>query len=229
MLYLIKHFEFAEKTALSCIELLTKGTSIWYFALEYYIILLFHSKQFQKSYQIFLEAIHHPRFKYQYKNISEQWKIFEAFIYYLILKQEIQIGGKTELKKFRLNKFLNEVPIYSKDKRGTNISILILQILFLLEQKKYQKIRDRVEALQVYTYRYLRKDHTYRSNCFIKMLLQLPKSKFNKTAVERKVEKYKEKLQKATNNIANQSSLIEIVPYETLWEYVLDSLDNKFH
>ena len=222
-------FKKGEVTALQCLELLPEGSNNWFITLNYYIILLFHSTQFEKAFSIYQKAISNSNFQNQYKNISEHWKIHEAFIHYFILKGKIIIEEEKRLKKFRITKFLNEVPTYSKDKRGANISILILQILFLLEQKKYQKIRDRVEALQVYTYRYLRKDHTYRSNCFIKMLLQLPKSKFNKTAVERKVEKYKEKLQKATNNIANQSSLIEIVPYETLWEYVLDSLDNKFH
>ena len=136
---------------------------------------------------------------------------------------------KIERKKIRVNKFLNEVPIYSKDKRGTNITILILHILFLLQQGKYGVIIDRMESLKTYAHRYLRKDDTYRSNCFIKMLMQLPAADFHKQGVIRKAQKYWEKLQAVPLEVANQSAEIEIVPYEMLWEFVLESLDNRFH
>lgn len=116
------------------------------------------------------------------------------------------------------------MPIYRQDKRGANISILILQILFLLHQKKYNAIIDRAESLRQYTYRYLRRDDTFRSHCFIRMLLTLPECSFNKTAVLRKADKYWQQLQAMPLNVAKQSAEIEIVPYETLWEFVLEEL-----
>ncbi len=92
-----------------------------------------------------------------------------------------------------------------------------------------KKVIDRVESLNLYCYRYLRKDDTYRSNCFIKMLLQLPKANFHREAVVRKTEKLYNKLIENPSNLSMQASEIEIMPYEMLWEYVLDSLDNKIH
>ena len=61
------------------------------------------------------------------------------------------------------------------------------------------------------------------------MLLQVPQAQFHKEAVKRKADKYLKKLHEVPISNANQSTQIEIIPYETLWEYVLDSLDNRFH
>ena len=225
----LKKYVEGEETAKKAIKLTPAGNGNWFKAMDQYIILLFHSKKFQKAYDIYRETVQHPKFKNQYKNIAEHLKIHEAFIYYLILKGEIKPEKKDASKKFRISKFLNDVPTYSKDKRGTNTSILILQILFLLQQEKYSKIIDRMEPLKTYAHRYLRKDETYRSNCFIKMLLQVPQAQFHKEAVKRKADKYLKKLHEVPISSAKQSTQIEIIPYETLWEYVLDSLDNRFH
>jgi hypothetical protein len=81
-----------------------------------------------------------------------------------------------------------------------------------------------MEAIEKYTSRYLVKDDTYRSSCFIKMLLQIPAAGFHRVATLRKAEKFAKLLQKAPLDYANQSHDVEIVPYEQLWEMALDSL-----
>lgn len=131
--------------------------------------------------------------------------------------------------KFKPGKFFNETPIFSKDKRGMNIPILVIQILFMISQRKYNDAVDRIEAIEKYCSRYLRKDDTFRSNCFIKMLLQIPISGFHKTAVIRKSEKHRKQLETVSIDVANQASEIEILPYEDLWNFALECLDNEFH
>lgn len=64
-------------------------------------------------------------------------------------------------------RFLNDVPIFSKDKRGMNIPILIFHILYLILTKRYNDVIDRIVRIEKYTTRYLKKDDNYRSNCFI--------------------------------------------------------------
>ena len=107
-----------------------------------------------------------------------------------------------------------------------NIPILVLQLLFYLQRKDYDKVIDRLETIEKYCSRYLRKDKcTYRSNCFIKMLLQIPKAKFQKAEIIRKASPFLEKLGKKSIAIANQAFEIEIIPYEDLWELVLKELE----
>ncbi len=224
-----KKYKEAQKVANQTLELVDEGISNWYTALDYNILVGFHSQKYQQAYFYYQKAVNHPSFSQQYQYISERWKTLEAFIHFLIMKKLITPDNLDTGKKFRIKKFLNEVPSYSKDKRGNNITILILHILFLLEQEKYGEIIDRMESLKTYSHRYLRQNDTFRSNCFIKMLLQLPAASFHKTGVKRKAKKYLDKLLSVPLEKANQNADVEIIPYETLWEFVLDSLDNKFH
>jgi hypothetical protein len=115
------------------------------------------------------------------------------------------------------------MPIFSKDKRGLNISILIVQILLLIHYRKHDAAMGRIESIEKYCSRYLRHGDTFRSNCFIKMLLQIPKSKFQTNSLIRKTEKLVELIKSVPLESARQTSEIEIVPYEDLWELVLDT------
>ena len=224
---MLQNFGEVKKMVKKCLSLIPEGHANWYYTLEYHIISSFHAKDFQKAYDIYKQATSHATFKVKGNFISEHWRLYEAFIYYFIYTGKIKPDEGNPVKKFRLSKFLNEVPISSKDKRGLNITILIIQILFLLQQKKYPEIIDRIEPLKAYVHRYLRKDDTFRSNCFIKMLMQLPAGYFHPISVAHKADKYWKKLQSVPLPKANQNAELEPVPYEMLWEYVLASLDNK--
>jgi hypothetical protein len=219
-LLFLRKFKEGEKVALEGLKSSPQGGRNWMFTLSVYYCLLLHSRQFQKA-RVAFETLT------DYKDHAhlEMYKIHEAFIHYLIRIGKIKEAPEDKkLKPFRLGKFLNEVPVYSKDKRGSNITILILQILFLLEDKKYDIIIDRAESLQSYSRRYLKDDETYRSNCFIKMLLCLPAAGFEKDEVLKKARKYSDLLHAMPLEKAKQSPEVEVMPYEMLWEFVIDSL-----
>ena len=195
--------------------------------LFYYFILCIQSQSYQKALLVLLEAREVPSFRKLPQNLKQLWTINEAYVHLLIKSGKIDVAKHPEIdaRKFRLYKFLNEVPIYTKDKRGVNIAILILHIMFLLEARKYGKIHDRVAALEQYSYRYLRKDDTFRSNCFIKMLIQMPKANFNRIRTERYAEPYFNKLQAMPENEKRQNIEMEVMPYEHLWALALDMLN----
>jgi hypothetical protein len=225
-LVLTGYLQEARELTNECLLLENSGKHNWYKLQNYRFIIAMHLRDYQTAFNVYQEAISNKAFSKQYTDIKETWLINEAYIYFLYLKKAIDAKLNERLKKFRLNKFLNNVPSYSKDKRGNNIAILILQVLFLLHNKEYGKIIDRTEALRTYTHRYLRKDETFRSNCFIKMLMRLPTAHFHKSAVIRKTEELYKKLS-SVSVLNNQSAEVEAVPYEVLWEFVLSSLENK--
>lgn len=225
----LKEFKKGEKTVNRCLKLLLEGEANWFNTLEQYLLLSFHTNNLNQAYEIFCQATEHKNFNRLYEDATENWRAYEAYLYFFISIGAIQIQSdeKLKLKKFSLTRFLNDMPVHSKDKRRKNIPILIIHVLFLLQKRQYEKVIDRVESLNQYCYRYLRKDDTFRSNCFIKMLLQLPKANFHREAVVRKADKFYKKLIQNPSNMVVQASEIEIMPYEMLWEYVLNSLDNK--
>lgn len=224
----LKDFDSGKHTANNLFHYLEEGTFNWFKGQELYMYLFFHTKNYQELYLIHNKITQSKRFQYLPNNAKEIWNIFKAYIHFLIEANEITLENEDKtFKKFRLGKFLNEVPTFSQDKRGRNISILVIQIIFTIVQKNYNRAIDRIETIEKYSSRYLKKDTNFRSNCFIKMLLEIPKAGFHRVAVERKASKYRIRLSEMPLEVANQSHSIEIILYEDLWEMVLNILGTK--
>ncbi|MEZ5042057.1 MAG: hypothetical protein R2828_19325 [Saprospiraceae bacterium] len=224
-----KNYEEGKATILYCQTLFFKTTYNWFKINELYFMLCTHTKNYDKALEIFEETVGNQHFAAQPKSLREPWKIYEAWLYFLTKSSAITTADSsknTELD-FRINKYLNEVPIFSKDKRGLNIPILISQIMLLLLQKKYDVILDKIEAIAKYKDRYIRKEDNFRSNMFIRMLLEIPNGYFKRTQVAQRAGKYKLQLEAMPLDIANQSRDLEIVPYEDAWELLLLQLEQK--
>lgn len=222
----LRKYDDAQKAIETNLSFSFNGSVNWYISLYYLFLLSFHIEDYQKAFEVFKKAVANPQFNKLPNAHKEYWTIAEAHLHYLIANDEIELNlmEVAKYRKFRVKKFVNEVPVYSKDKRGANVSILVLQILFLLQEKKYEETISRIDNLKAYSNKYLRKNENFRSNCFIRMLQQLPKSYFNKKVATRKVKKYHDRLNEVPLEVAVQSSEMEIIPYEKLWKMVLKSL-----
>ena len=102
------------------------------------------------------------------ENIQEQWKIVKA---YTALFSE---------KKYKIGKFINEVPIFSKDKAGANASIIIVQMLHYLKMGKTHQYIERCDALSSYMNRHLKG----KIRILAKLLLEVNKGRFNALTVK---------------------------------------------
>jgi len=211
--------------------LLQEGSFNWFKYQELLVYLAMHTEQYGDAYTIYRRTVKHRRFTSLPSGIQQIWKIFEAYLFYLQECGKItgDSGEGASISKFRMARFLNEVPLYNKDRRGLNIPILIFQILYMILTKRYDETIDRIEAVEKYTSRYLKKDDNFRSNCFIKMLLQVAVAGFHRAAVLRHSEKYVKMLKSVPLDFANQAHDIELIPYEALWEMAVNSLDNTIH
>lgn len=200
----------------------------WLKLQESYFLLSTHTRHYDEALRISeyiapsLRSTSHPA------QIQEMWKIYEAYAQYLVQVGKISPQNTGEnTSKFKRAKFLNDIPTFSKDKRGMNIPILVIQILFSLTDKNYHQAIDRIEAIEKYCSRYLTQGDTFRSSCFIKLLLQIPAAAFHREAVLRKSESLLKQLRSVPLEIAYQTHEIEIIPYEDLWEMAIEALPNK--
>lgn len=221
----LRDYQRGQMAAARGFSLLEEGAFNWFKYQELLLLLSLHTRQHQDAYRIYSVTVQHRRFGALPGGIRQVWKIFEAYLYYLHELKRLEDTEKI-FNRFRMARFLNETPIFSRDKRGLNIPILIFQIQFLILNKRYDETIDRIEAIEKYTMRYLKKDDNFRSNCFIKMLLQIAVAGFHKAAVARYADKFVKQLKTVPLDLANQSHDIEIIPYEDLWQMALDSLDN---
>ncbi len=207
-----------------CLGIMYEGTFNWFKYLELYLQLSFHTEQFDKGAEILCKAIDHPRFRFLPEHAKETWRIYEAYTHYLVSAGKI---SGMEKRRFKLAKFVNETPIFSKDKGGMNIAILTIRFMHLLLEKKLAKLLDETEAIKQYCYRHLNNKNTVRSYHFFRMLMQIPLGRFDAEKVSERVKPSLLVLTETPLQVANQIHEIELIPYEILWEIAMEKLRNQ--
>lgn len=204
---------------------LAPTSNVTWFVLHQELFMIYlHAQQYESALSILLEVKNNPYLSKQPILRQEGLRVNDAMVHYLIRTGKLQQPEGIDFK-FRTKKFINEFSKSIHDKSGNNIVLITIMILFLLLDKDYSSIIDKIDALKAYTHRHLRRDETYRTNCFIKMIMQLDKGDFHPIAVQRKAEPYYQKLLAVPLHKAKQDYDLEIIPYETLWAFMLESLE----
>lgn len=220
----LKQFEQGSETAKTCFEITRDGTFNWFKSHELYFYLSMHTEQYEKAFEIINLVIHHPRFQFLPEIVKETWSIFEHYGYYLCALGKIPVYVNY---KFKPTKFSNDLPKFTKDKAGMNIAIIILKMIFMIQERRESMFLDQMEALEQYCYRHLNEPETRRSFKFIKMLLQIPFRNFNSEEIKATAAKTLSDLNATPHDISMQTYEIEIIPFEKLWEMVVESLERK--
>jgi hypothetical protein len=223
----LREFEKGQAIIGRCQSLVEAGSFNWFKLQELFFLLAMHTAHYETAAQVLNGAMDNPHFENQSFQITEIWKIYHAYVHFLIKIDKLpsEVFSSQRVAKFKLSKFLNEIPVFSKDKRGMNIPILVIQILYALADRDYQQSLDRIESIEKYCSRYLKQNDTFRSNCFIKMLLQIPIYSFHRERVTRHTQKLYQQLCSVPTEVANQTYEIEIIPYETLWQMTISALE----
>ena len=116
---------------------------------------------------------------------------------------------------------------FSKDKKGFNVSILILQILYYLSQSEFSKIYGRIDALKRYDSRYLHNETTQRSFLLLKMLFVMEKAQFDYTKIVKKTKALFNELSNSSLRYEGNMDGMEVIPFEDLWVITLNLIENK--
>jgi len=218
----LRQFEAGQESADYCLKIMQEGTFNWFKYRELYLQLSLHTGEFVQASSILSETLQNARFEFLPENVKEIWRIYEVFVQYLILAGKAP--AKSSGPKFKLAKFINDTPIFSKDKSGINIAIIVVKMLLMLQERRFAQMLDDVEAVEQYCYRHLRGDNAQRSYFFLKMLLHIPTSGFDPVQSVAKADRYLQKLKETPLQVANQTHEIEVIPYEMLWDIAIESL-----
>lgn len=225
-----QQFDKAHRVLDYCNTLVPEGSANWFLLRYAEVVLGFYADDFDRAYTAYRTAVDHKAYDQQYRMAAERWMMTEGYIQYLIAAGKIQLQDPfSSPKKFRLQRFLNDFIVFSKDKTGYNVDLIVLQVLFLLQKRDYEAILDRIDSWQKYASRYLNKSENKRSRIFLKMIFRLPKYFFKRTLVENKTKPIFERLQGVSFSTPQVTADPEMIPYETLWTFVLDSLDDRIH
>lgn len=206
--------------ALQCEAYFNPGTMNWLIFREYDFLLSMHIGNFSRALQLFYEVTGHAKFSQQSPERLEKWKIFEAYLNYALPAQ-------LPKKNFNLFKFLNEISIYSKDKKGYNFAILVAEIILLIETDDLDKLINIAEPFRVYVARYVSRKNNLRSYYFAKLLLVLFKYQFDPVKAALIGKKFLERLNQITPQYKGDLESVEVIPYDKLWELLLKKLKEK--
>jgi tetratricopeptide (TPR) repeat protein len=222
----LRDYEQGKNTVNQCAELFPIGSNNWFTYMEYFFFLSMHTAHFEEANSVFMTVTNHPRFVSLPEQTQETWKIFELYLRYVFQGSEppVQSVGGRHTRSVDRRRILRMVPTYSRDKQGYNIAILVIHILYLLDQHDLAGIMDRMEALKAYRTRYLKMNTNRQSALFFKLLLIMETNSFDYQLTRNKSEKYYKQLLNTTPNSGEFMECLQVLPFDWLWPRVLEKL-----
>jgi len=224
----LKKYDLALSSFLKCLDFKPlEGRLYWQAIYNYIFLIHILKREYDQAYKILSYIINHKSFKNIYSDFKQHWFLKEAFIQFLVGVGKIQPDKikAQKLRPFRITRFINEIPALTADKRGYNVSIHIVHLLFLIIDEKYDVLIDKLDSLKQYSFRYLKSEEYTRARTFIKMLLMIPKYDYHTKTILTKTKNLHQKLMDTPMDFSEQAMSIEIIPYEQLWEEVMGLLE----
>ncbi|MEO0788614.1 MAG: hypothetical protein AAFY36_08135 [Bacteroidota bacterium] len=219
----LKNYEKGYEIAKQGEQLLNKGENNWFKNREYLLLLALHTEHFQEAYKHYKEAVGHRRFSYLPKEQQREWGIYRAYLHFLIRQELIQVKrGDRDFSTQKYNKLLNEPVPEARERRRTNVPLLIMQSLGALEQHNWRLASSKIEALEKYGYRNLYEQGGMRPFYFIRLLSDLNRVEFDPEAAKEQAEGHLKDLQALAGPKSTPFHKMEIVPFEQLWQMALD-------
>lgn len=167
-----------------CEEYVAKGSNLWFKYQEYHFLFALHTDQIGMAAAVLREVLSHPRFAVQIDHLKERWHIFTMILHYRewVSQKDASISAKPVPSLLRYKKYremLKSYPVYIKDKRGFNVSLLILNIMLLLESGRNDEIIEQIEALATYRNKYLRSKEVSQSAMLFKFFRIMVNANFS--------------------------------------------------
>jgi hypothetical protein len=223
---IIRRFADASSMSDEVIASFIEGGNNWYYAIDLSIISAIQSGDYGRAWSYYEKAVNHRSFPLQSQIVHELWNVYLA---YLVLCEELGLVELPQTKKkavFRLSSFLNSVPEFSKDKKVANLLIIVAQVSYLVIQGNFDQAEKRIDYLRVYMSRYLREREYNRTRAFLRMLNTFSRCSFEPKRIRSENEKYFTLLRE-TSNDPMPGDTNEIIPYEVLYEQLLQALERQ--
>ena len=153
---------------------------------------------------------------------KQRWTIYRVYLLFVNDSKLVKWG-------FDLEKYKEQDPRFEKEYQGYNIATLVIQFLLYFREADVQNLKIKLNLLSQLSSVHLDKRHNYRNSIFIRMLEILVEKNYEHKSVLDKGSNYLSKLKK-TQIPQDWHLELEIIPYEKLWEYILNILEtNKYY
>jgi hypothetical protein len=187
----------------------------WFYFQEHHLLLALHAGNYEQAQLVLHTATTNPNFSKQRVAAQQRWELFRMYVEFVLPPVRISVGRRREVARWALT-----IPDYSRDKRGHNVAILVIQVLYFLRQGDLEAVLLRAESLRKYQQRHLREAANLRTRLFLRLLLLIIDEEFD---ASRSADRGKTLLQQLRESAPPGEAFaeVEIIPYETLWELAL--------
>ncbi len=230
---LSRNYTNGKKAAMDCVSFIPPDSSYWLQYKEQYFLLLMVSLKFTEARRVYDEVRAHARLRSQLSSLSERWEIYKLYLDYAddIIHREMPKSKPKRsylLQQKKYQKTIKEYPTYSKDKRGLNVAILILNVLLLLENNKLDELIVQYEALSTYGYSHLRAKYSHQSSILFKMIRITVQNDFDVEKIKKKTARLEKKLALTKPSRYEMVEFIEILPPMWIWKRMKAALEARY-
>ncbi|WP_092678182.1 hypothetical protein [Hymenobacter arizonensis] len=190
----------------------------WFYFQEHHVLLALHAEQYERAQQLMGVITKNPAYLIQREAALQRWDLYKGYIDFVMPPQRVTTARQRQIAQWVL-----QLPEYSRDKRGHNVAILVLQLLHFLRERNLEEVLLRLERLRKYQQRHLYEPTTLRSRLFLRLLQVIVDKNFDAAQAAERGKVLLQQLQE-TPPPGEAFAEVEIIPYEHLWELVLSLL-----
>jgi hypothetical protein len=193
-----------------------RGDEIAYFIIkEDHFLLLMRNQNYKAAMELVDSIMNNKYFEMVPSVSRERWDIYSEYAYFFCNKE-----SNHDIS------LINYFPNYSKDKIGFNIQILILQIMILLRKGNEETLYNHIENLRYYEIRQISKADNRRAQYFLRLIRLLASNELDYDKCKKLGNKYYNLLLKFPEKDQPYAE-VEIIPYESLWNHILNHLKKR--
>lgn len=193
-----------------------EGSSDWYNLRDTYFLLAVFKKKYKLANEIIDKVFENKTFEKLDKEEKEKWKLYNAYL-------QLVGSGNFFLRNYSFVNILEKMPEYDKEREGFNAAIIILQFIYYVEQGQLNELEKRRDELKTYMSNHFKENFSYRTRTMYKLLNIVVENELNLKSIQFKSRYLVKKLQE-NQVVGNAYTEFEIVPYEHLWELIINML-----
>lgn len=193
-----------------------KSTERWFDHSETYFLLAGHNKDYKLAKKILEDVIKNPNYSRASDSTIGRWKVFRIYL-------NFASPGKEMLKRVRFNDVYEAADYYYVESKGYYMTLPLLEFIHHTHKDRLDLAMNKLDEVEHYFFKYLNEPgKNPREKQFYKMLKTLKTLDFDVEKTKGKTEKYLTKM--AEKRSYAPFSDFEIIPYEDLWEIVMQTV-----
>lgn len=182
---------------------------------DIYFLLLMQHKDYEMALSLLTDVMDSKRYAQLDESEKNKWKLYLAYTHF------VQAGNFYQ-RNFNFSS-ITEAEIDESHDEPYNAAVLILQFMYYLEKSELEELVKRRDVLKKYMANHFKENFSYRTRTFYKLLNIVVESNTDLKKIQSKSKYLFAKLEESPV-VSDAFQEIEIVPYETLWQMIIDML-----